>query len=208
VALTMTVHLVRHGQSEWNVARLVQGQTRHPRLTALGHRQAAASAAALARLASLAPIDLVMSSDLIRAAQTADPIAAALGLNARPEPRLRERAMGHLEGMTSDAAFELLAGAAWADDVPLGGQLGESHSDVVRRVGALLAELMQDPTAHAAVLVTHGDAIRAAISWLAATAPAADLGEEVPAIANASITSVRLVDGVLAGLDYLEPGAR
>ena len=42
------VYLVRHGQSEWNVLRLTQGQTPHPRLTGLGREQAARAAELIA----------------------------------------------------------------------------------------------------------------------------------------------------------------
>jgi probable phosphoglycerate mutase len=40
-AVNQPVYLVRHGQSDWNVRRLTQGQTPHPPLTALGRAQAA-----------------------------------------------------------------------------------------------------------------------------------------------------------------------
>ncbi len=59
--MTAPVYLVRHGQSEWNVLRLTQGQTHHPRLTALGEAQARAAAEVIAT-------DLVSHGDAIRAA--------------------------------------------------------------------------------------------------------------------------------------------
>jgi broad specificity phosphatase PhoE len=73
-------HLVRHGQSTWNAARRLQGQTAHVELTALrlGH----AAADALRRK----HVDAVYSSDLLRAVQTALPIAAALRQPIRRTP--------------------------------------------------------------------------------------------------------------------------
>ena len=47
-SVTHPVYVVRHGQSEWNVRRLTQGQTPHPPLTELGRRQSAAAAALIA----------------------------------------------------------------------------------------------------------------------------------------------------------------
>jgi broad specificity phosphatase PhoE len=63
----LTLLLVRHGQSEWNAAGLMQGQTAHVPLTELGHAQAAAAAAELAALRPGA----LLSSDLLRAVQSA-----------------------------------------------------------------------------------------------------------------------------------------
>ena len=52
-------------------------------------------------MAALAP-DLLVSSDASRAFQTAQILGAATGLTVRPEPRLRERGLGHWEGLTRE----------------------------------------------------------------------------------------------------------
>jgi probable phosphoglycerate mutase len=90
-----TFLIIRHGETEWNVAGRLQGWRDSP-LTATGRAQAEAVAA---RLAS-EPIDVLVASDLGRTRATAAPIAAALGLPVRAEPGLRERCYGVLEGMT------------------------------------------------------------------------------------------------------------
>ncbi len=74
---TLTLLLVRHGQSEWNVHGLLQGQTPHVPLSDLGHGQAIAATRALAPLKPGA----LISSDLLRATQTADHCAQHLGLD-------------------------------------------------------------------------------------------------------------------------------
>ena len=90
MAASLTLLLVRHGQSEWNAAGLLQGQTPHVPLTELGHRQAAQAAAELAALtASGAGPGALLSSDLRRAVQTAEHCAAATGLSVRTTPALR-----------------------------------------------------------------------------------------------------------------------
>src|ERR1700712_625491 len=104
--MTLTIHLVRHGQSEWNVSGRLQGQTPHPRLSRLGDAQALA----VARELAAHPIKAGFPSDLVRAVQTAAPIASAVGVPAVIEVRLREQGMGRLEGMTSVAAFDAVAG--------------------------------------------------------------------------------------------------
>jgi probable phosphoglycerate mutase len=199
MALTMTVYLVRHGQSEWNVAGRVQGQTRHPHLTELGRRQAEATGAQLARMADGEPT--LLTSDLVRAEETAELISSAIGVPARTDRRLREKSMGTLEGMTSAAAFEQLDGADWTDSARLGGARSESVGDVAIRVGELLAGLMADDATRTAVLVSHGDTIRIAAAWLASTSAAEQFGWESLVLANGSITVARLRDGVLVELE-------
>src|SRR5690606_8371940 len=70
------VYLVRHGQSQWNLRRLTQGQTPHPPLTELGRSQSAAAAELIA--ADLDDLGLtaqrLVSSDLTRAVETAETI--------------------------------------------------------------------------------------------------------------------------------------
>jgi len=87
--------VIRHGETAWNRERRLQGQLDIP-LNDTGRAQASALAEALAG----EPIDAVYSSDLGRAMQTAAPLAETLGLQVRPERRLRERCYGDLEGMT------------------------------------------------------------------------------------------------------------
>lgn len=101
VPVTQPVLLIRHGESEWNVARRTQGQTRHPRLTAQGREQASRAADLTARvLAERGAGGIrVVSSDLVRARQTADVVAERLGAPVREDQRLREMALGSLEGL-------------------------------------------------------------------------------------------------------------
>ena len=96
---TTRVLLVRHGQSQGNAERRFGGHSPTP-LSELGHRQAAATARALAseRLTAL------YSSDLLRAVQTAEPLARATGLEIRKTAALRERSVGLMEGLTFEEA--------------------------------------------------------------------------------------------------------
>jgi broad specificity phosphatase PhoE len=87
MARPLTLLLVRHGQTEWNALGLMQGQTAHIPLTELGHAQAAAAAA---ELAGIRPGALI-SSDLLRARQTADHCARATGLPVAVTSALREQ---------------------------------------------------------------------------------------------------------------------
>lgn len=154
------IYLVRHGQSEWNLRRLTQGQTMHPRLTELGRTQAETAADLI--LADLRGLSCrhVLSSDLVRAAETAEIIADRLGATVTHDIRLREHALGDLEGQPYEEGWSMADHPDWLDPhVRVGG--GETVQEVYERVGSLLDGL-RGPL----VLVSHGDTIRAAHAWL------------------------------------------
>ena len=96
---TTRVLFVRHGQSQGNAERRFGGHSPTP-LSGLGHRQAAATARALAN----ERVTAVYSSDLLRAVQTAEPLARATGLEITQTSALRERSVGRLEGLTFEEA--------------------------------------------------------------------------------------------------------
>jgi probable phosphoglycerate mutase len=90
-----TFLIIRHGETDWNVAGRLQGWGDSP-LSAAGRAQAAAVAARLAG----AEIDALVASDLGRTQATAAPISAGIGLGIETDPGLRERCYGVLEGLT------------------------------------------------------------------------------------------------------------
>lgn len=154
------VYLVRHGQSEWNVLRLTQGQTMHPPLTALGREQAAAAAEILA--SELVGSARLVTSDLTRAVETARIIGERFGLEPVLDARLREQDLGSLEGRAYEDSWAHAESHDWSDpELPMAG--GESVAAVRRRLAAILSEV--DPEVPT-VLVSHGDAIRSAVAHL------------------------------------------
>lgn len=90
-----TILAIRHGETNWNRESRIQGHTDIP-LSNLGLAQAQRLGQALADEA----IDAVYSSDLRRAWQTAEAVAAPRGLSLRAETGLRERGFGSFEGLT------------------------------------------------------------------------------------------------------------
>ncbi|GGL84740.1 histidine phosphatase family protein [Nakamurella endophytica] len=155
----MTLHhlvLLRHGETDWNREQRMQGHVDIP-LNATGRAQAAAAARSVAALRP----DVIVSSDLSRARETAAPVAAVTGLAVHTDPRLRETSLGDWEGRTRD---EVAAGwpqeweqwrATSAHVAPPG---GESRWQVADRAGAVVAELDAGP-AERALLVVHGGLI-------------------------------------------------
>jgi probable phosphoglycerate mutase len=181
MAAPLTLLLVRHGQSEWNAAGRMQGQTPHVPLTGLGHRQAAAAARDLVRLRPGA----LVSSDLLRAVQTAEHCARATGLPVTTTAALREQAYGVLEGRPSRELWDVVD---WTDP-RWAAEGGESLAQLHARVAGYLADLARRPPAEVVALVTHGDTIRAVQAVVAGKGPG-DLPAETPH--NGTITQVVL----------------
>ena len=96
-----TLVLVRHGETDWNLSGRAQGHADIP-LNDTGRAQAQAVAQLLA---GFAPVRL-WSSDLARASQTAEAIAATTGLTVELDSRLREYDVGERSGLTLDEAAE------------------------------------------------------------------------------------------------------
>jgi len=131
----------------------------------MGLAQAQAAAQAIA---TAAPYALV-TSDLMRAADTAAPLGVALGLTPVADQRLREIALGAWEGLTGDEARERFPDehAAWraGEDVRRGG--GETYAEAGQRAAACLREhLAHAPDGGTLVAVTHGGTARGALGVL------------------------------------------
>lgn len=155
---------VRHGQSTWNLERRVQGQQHEPPLTELGRRQSRAAAEKVRDLGAA----LLVSSDQVRAAQTAEIIATTVHLPVHYDTQLREHDHGNLTGLTTEEAIH-----RWGSDPDtpydpdaVHGANGESARQVGARVMAVLASTQDSYPAGPVVVVGHGSAIQVAIALL------------------------------------------
>jgi probable phosphoglycerate mutase len=149
-----TFLIVRHGETDWNVAGRLQGWRDSP-LTPAGRAQAQALAGRLAG----EPIDALVASDLGRTRATAAPIAAALGLPVAPEPGLRERCYGILEGMTwaeIEHAHASVYGRLIARDQDYPVPAGESGVQFRDRVSGAFERLAAEHGDRRVAVVTHG----------------------------------------------------
>ncbi len=158
------LYLLRHGQTEFNVKKLVQGRCDSP-LTVLGHQQARAAAAWL-KAHGVVP-DKVVSSPLSRAMDTASLVATELlGPDAAVEPceGIIERSYGTFEEGPHDA----LPTDVWdpgEDLIPFGGE--GSHA-LQERMVATLTNLMSAKDTETLLAVSHGSASR---QFIKAAAP-------------------------------------
>ncbi len=151
---------VRHGESTWNAAGLVQGQAHGPVLTARGRRQAARAVESLGEVR----IRAIHTSDLVRAYETATIIGRALGLSVQSTPALRERNFGVAQGRPLgelDAASSGVEGDRVVDAEARPPE-GESLHEMYERVGTWISELKERAPAGDVLVVTHGGVIRIA----------------------------------------------
>lgn len=161
-------YLIRHGQTEWNADRRVQGFA-DSLLTPNGEQQARATGVQLAqRLQGQSP--LLISSDLWRAHSSAQIIAQTLGLSGpiRLETWLRERGLGVAQGRVWDSLFadfpEAMRAYAERSDRDAIPQSEPWERFRGRICGGFLA-LAALPGPDVVVAVTHGGVIRAMQDW-------------------------------------------
>jgi ribonuclease H / adenosylcobalamin/alpha-ribazole phosphatase len=181
-----TTLLLRHGQTALSAERRFAGRGDIP-LTDVGLEQAAAAAA---RLAQRGNIDLVVTSPLLRAQQTAQAVADAVGVPLAEDVDLAETDFGRWEGMTFGEVMarwpdEMAAWMADADAAPPG---GESFAAVAVRVDAALDRLLAAHHGQTVVVVSHVTPIKTIVcrALLAPTAALFRIHLDVAALSEAA----------------------
>jgi probable phosphoglycerate mutase len=181
------LYLVRHGETDWNRARRIQGSTDIP-LNAAGRAQAATTGSLLARR----QWDGIYSSPLSRAFETASIISGETQLGVpQTIDAIVERNYGTAEGMTG---FEIDRMFPPGTEVP--GR--ESRDEVADRVLPALLKLADEHPDQSLIVVSHGGVIR---SILAAVDPESSREQ----IRNGSIHSFRHDDGELTLIAFDDP---
>lgn len=146
-----SLSLIRHGQTDWNFARRLQGRTDIP-LNSTGREQAREVGRELA--ASGEHWDVLVASPLSRARETAEIIGEEVGLElSRTYGDLIERSFGEIEGydcshMTEEERHAFME------------QHGEHTADLVARGVALLQQILADYPGQNVMIVSHGSFIR------------------------------------------------
>lgn len=146
--------LIRHGETDWNGAKRIQGHIDID-LNAAGQAQARA----LTRGLSAHLFAAAYSSDLLRAWNTAQIATSGLGLAVSPEPTFRERHFGVMQGVTTLEASEQFPEAlhhhkARTPDYDYEG--GESLNDFAARIMAALGVLADLHVGQNVLVFTHG----------------------------------------------------
>ncbi len=184
------LYLVRHGETDWNLQRRIQGSTDIP-LNDTGRAQAARTGALLSRR----HWDAILSSPLSRAFETAAIIAERTGL-AEPEAfeEIVERAYGDAEGLTD---------AELSRRFPPGSMVPgrESREEVAARVIPALVRVAERHPGKHLIITTHGGVIRTVLNTIAPGSPA---HRGIP-ISNGSIHSFRSRGGALELVAFDDP---
>lgn len=157
--------LVRHGETEWNACRRIQGSIDID-LNAMGRHQAESVALALAGVRFSA----LYSSDLRRAWNTARIIGRSIGLEPQSLPPLRERHYGIFEGLTSEEARRHYPEAyAYYErrDRHYAFESGESLTAFMERVSGALKTLAAAHSGETVAVVLHGGVLDAAYRFVA-----------------------------------------
>lgn len=162
------VLLVRHGESEWNVTGRIQGQAGSG-LSPRGRTQADQAARYLQTICP--DVSAIVSSDLERVVQTAEPFATATGRPIRTDSRLREIDNGEWTGRTTAEVAanypDQIAAIRRGEDIPRGG--GETFAQLRGRVDAALRDVARTAASSGAptatvVVFSHGGPVRGAVA--------------------------------------------
>jgi broad specificity phosphatase PhoE len=189
-----TILLARHGETDWNSERRWQGHEDRP-LNDVGREQARELADTLADRA----IDVVYSSDLVRAHETALIVARRLGLPVGVDAGLREvdvgdwsgRVHGELEGLDPEGYRRWQEGGkGWSG--------GESYEEMGERVVGAVLRLAARHPGQTLLLVTHGGSIRACRATAAGLDYAASRVAAIASMANCEVVELHIADGRLA----------
>ncbi|MEA9986820.1 MULTISPECIES: histidine phosphatase family protein [Subtercola] len=154
-----TLALVRHGETDWNAERRLQGSS-DIALNDVGRGQVLATA----ELLQGQPWDFVVCSPLSRARESASIIARTLGIEVSTVvPELVERDYGPAEGMQDGDELRALR-------IPGGFQGAETEADVTARATAALGRIATEYPGARVIVVAHGTLIRLALSELSGSA--------------------------------------
>ncbi len=176
--------LVRHGETDWNAQRRLQGHT-DIKLNAHGLAQADQMARALKAINL--QFDVLYTSDLLRAAKTAQAIEKLFCVSAIIDPALRERHLGALQGLSTNDA-PLQEPELWK--IHLGRDLdhdlrnGESIKSFAARIHTALENIRLKHLGKTILLVSHGGALD--MMYRLASNQALE-AEKVVAVPNASL---------------------
>lgn len=183
----MLLYLVRHGETDCNNLKIIQGQSVPSHLTEAGRHQAHIAGRRLAGYG----FTHVYVSDLIRARETADIICSYTGNTPVEDTLLRERCFGVLEGRTREDINKNfpVEGCPWRAAFAAAPPEGESLADVVHRASLFIEKLTANHSDNDKVMaVTHGGTLRGMVLSLMGLEP------EVWRMLNFSNTSVSLFE--------------
>lgn len=191
-----TIYLARHGQTAWNLAGRWQGHTDIP-LDDVGRAQARA----LAEMLRGRGVGSVHASDLARARETAEIVAAVLGVGpVTVDADLRERCFGIFEGLTRQqcATQHAEVFARYRADPRQHPPGAESQQALLDRMLAAVRRTAEDPSGDdeaARLIVSHGGSIRVLLDHV--------MGWSTPPIENGTVFKVVVTATAIGEAEFL-----
>jgi len=188
-----TLIFVRHGESGANGKGFFAGQLDID-LSARGRQQAELTAQ---YIRSRAQVDAIYASDLLRAYHTAAPIAQACDVEIIKTEQLREIYAGEWQGLHFDELQVQYADSygIWLQDIGRAHPVnGESVAALSERIWCCVNGILQKEQGKTAVIVTHATPLRTLLCRLKGMT--LDQMKAVPWVSNASVTVVRVEDGI------------
>jgi broad specificity phosphatase PhoE len=188
--------LVRHGETDWNRERRFQGHA-DPPLNDAGRKQARELAETLAGEG----IEAIYTSDLQRARETAEILAARFGSEVVALRELREIDVGDWQGLTWPEIEERYpdGAARWHRDGH-GWDGGETYDQLGERIVAALRVIAERHPGQRVLVVGHGGTVRASRAFVDGVA-VAESRRRNPPIGNCEVFRVVTEDGTWRGLD-------
>jgi broad specificity phosphatase PhoE len=188
--------LVRHGETDWNRERRFQGHA-DPPLNQAGRAQARELAKSLAGEG----IDAIYTSDLRRARETAEILAARVGSDVVALRELREIDVGDWQGLTWPEIEERHpdGAARWGRDGH-GWDGGETYEQLRERIVAALRVIAERHPGQRVLVVGHGGTVRATRAFVEGVSVVESRGRS-PAIGNCEVFRVVTEDGAWRGID-------
>lgn len=193
-----TLILVRHGRTALTESHKISGgDGDDPDLSSAGRGDAAAAASVIQQLGRdgrwkhIPPVSAVVASPMNRTRQTAEAIAAPLGIAISLNENLREIGFGDWDGLTNEQVAEETpeALAAWQGSYTVAPPNGESLEDFDQRINRARQQIVKEFSGKTVVVVAHVMPVRGFIKW------ALDAGESAywrPQVAPCSITIIRV----------------
>ena len=145
----MKIYYVRHGQTDWNLARKMQGGETEKELNSTGIEQAKQTKKELEN----AKYDIVICSPMHRAIQTAEIINKDKNVQMITDERIRERKLGELEGheITNEMEKKI-----WNYDLNYQIPKGENLHDFEKRILDFLNDIKKKYEGKTVLIVAHG----------------------------------------------------
>lgn len=192
--------MFRHGETDWNAEKRLQGSTRHIGLNNNGRRQADG----LIEVLQNKSLDCIYTSPLRRAAETAEMAGQRLGITVIEVEDLRERSFGSFEGRTAkeiwgvDGGFRrfFTGGTVQWPELLDGERSPESEDAMLARFTSALGYIVQNDDSDCIGISSHGAILYAFLSQIA---PGEELLHNCEVLEFAyqnSIMSMRLVERI------------